>query len=174
MEAIKRLLGVGKPKDLGLPGTKFANLLSMGLKAKGFREEVFFTGEDRGYRYSLSNDIGAKMVFTFGGGKERYKETPVSVLFTAGGSKLFKDSYKTYEFPTIDMRVDPQDLEKVKKLHQANHEHEERQRTKVNKIYNIVGAFKNNDLSKVKELMGEEDTISKTFKAKEAETFEMS
>jgi hypothetical protein len=160
MEQIKRLFGFGEKGNIGLPGTKFANLLSMGLKAKGFDEEVFSKGEDRGYRYTLENDVGAKMTFTFGGGKDRYKETPVSVLFTAGGSKIFKDMYKTYEFPTIDLRVNPENIDRVKKLHQENQEHEERQRAKINTIYSIVGAFKENDLSKVKELMSDQKSIT--------------
>jgi len=166
MEAIKKLLGLSK-EPAGLPGTKFANLLSMGLKAKGFKEEVFFNGDQRGYRYSRKNDVGTELIFTFGGGKDRYKETPVSAFFKVEDSKMFKSIYKTFEFPTIDLRVDPTDNEKVKKLHKENSEHEERQRAKVDKIYDFVGAFINNDLSKVKELMEKEGTFSKTIKSRE-------
>jgi hypothetical protein len=167
MELIKKFLGLGENEHKGLPGTKFANLLSMGLKAKGFKEEVFFNGEEKGYRYSRKNDVGTEMIFTFGGGKDRYKETPVSALFKVEDSSIFKSIYKTFNFPTIDLSVDPQNLEKVKKIHKDNLEHEERQRGKITKIYDFVGAFINNDISKVKELM--ESAEKPTKKIKESE-----
>lgn len=173
METIKNLFGIGKKQDNLLPGTKFANLLSMGLKAKGFKEEVFFNGEERGYRYSRKNDVGTEMAFTFGGGKDRYKETPVSAFFKVEDSQIFKSIYKTFEFPTIDLRVDPSDLRKVKEKHEENAAFEERQRGKITKIYDFVGAFINNDLSKVKSLMGQEDTLSKLVKPKKETAVEM-
>jgi hypothetical protein len=172
MEAIKKLFGISKD-PVGLPGTKFANLLSMGLKAKGFKEEVFFNGEEKGYRYSRKNDIGTEMVFTFGGGKDRYKETPVSALLKVEDSQMFKSIYKTFEFPTIDLRVDPTNLEKVKRMHTDNAAHEERQRNKINKIYDFVGAFIDNDLSKVKKLMEQEDNLSKLLKPKTQDAMEI-
>jgi hypothetical protein len=110
MEAIKKLFGISKD-PVGLPGTKFANLLSMGLKAKSFKEEIFFNGEEKGFRYSRKNDVGTQMIFTFGGGKDRYKETPVSALFKVEDSRMFKSIYKTFEFPTIPPIVKKSNLQ---------------------------------------------------------------
>lgn len=149
-KVLKEFLGFGKKEEAPSVGVKFANMLAKALVTKGFKQEKF----EQGSKFSKQNKVGAHLIFTFGGGEDKYKETPVSVLLKFDKpSDMFKDLYKTYNFPTIDLRVDPQDLQAVKKKHKENEEHEDRQRQKISQIYNIIAAFDDNDLSKLKTLL---------------------
>ena len=149
-KVLKEFLGFGKKEEAPQVGVKFANMLVKGLLAKGFKEEKV----QGGFKFKKTNKLGTHLIVTFGGAEDKYKETPVSILFKVDKpSDTFKDLYKTYTFPTIDLRVDPQDIEKVKKKHAENEQHEQRQRQKISEIYDIIAAFDGADLSKVKELM---------------------
>ena len=149
-KVLNEFLGFGKKEEAPQVGVKFANMLVKGLMAKGFKQE----NVEGGTKFKKTNKLGTHLIFTFGGAADKYKETPVSILFKVDKpSEMFKDLYKTYTFPAIDLRVDPQDMEKVKKKHAENEEYEQRQRQKVSQIYDIIAAFDSNDLSKVKQLM---------------------
>jgi hypothetical protein len=149
-KVLNEFLGFGKKEEAPAVGVKFANMLVKGLLAKGFKQEKI----EGGFKFKKTNKLGTHLIFTFGGGEDKYKETPVSILFKVDKpSDMIKDLYKTYNFPTIDLRVDPQDYEKVKKKHAEKEEHEERQRQKVSQIYDTIAAFDSDDLAKVKELM---------------------
>jgi len=142
-KVLKEFLGFGKKEEAPSVGVKFANMLARALVAKGFKQQKF----EQGSKFSKQNKVGAHLIFTFGGGEDKYKETPVSVLLKFDKpSDMFKDLYKTYNFPTIDLSVDPQDLEAVKKKHKENEEHENRQRQRISQIYDIITAFDDNDL----------------------------
>jgi hypothetical protein len=149
---VTEFLGFGKKEEAPHVGVKFANMLVKGLLAKGFKEEKL----QGGFRFKKTNKLGSHLIFTFGGGDDKFKETTLSILHKFDKpSDNFKDTYKTYVFPTIDLRVDPQDQQAVKKKHAENEEHENMQREKISGIYDIIQAFEKGDFVALKEMMPE-------------------
>lgn len=149
---VKEFLGFGKKsQDENNFGVKFVNLLAKGLTAKQFKHKRINGGD----QLVKDNGHGMTMTVSMGGDKDRFKETPVSVLIKYSEQELYKNWNFTSLQATYPYRKDLSgaSMDDQKKAHAENTQWEEGQRKKVGQIYDIVAAFDDADQSKIQALM---------------------
>ena len=151
---VNEFLGFGKkPQDENNFGVKFVNLLAKGLIAKGFKHQSI----SGGFQFVKDNGHGMLMTISVGGDKDRFKETPVSVLIKYGEQELYKNWNFVSQQAMYPYRKDLSgaDMDDRKKAYAEDSEWEEGQRKKVGQIYDVVAAFDSADQGKMQALMAQ-------------------
>jgi len=155
---VNEFLGFGKKKeDENNYGVKFANLLAKGLIAKGFK----YHSIGGGFQFYKDNGHGMNMIISMGGARDKFKETPVSVLvkYSDYKSPYKQELYKNWNFVSIQAMypyrqdLSGADMDERKKAYNEDAQWEEEQRKKVGQIYDVISAFDDAKLSKLQDLL---------------------